>query len=74
MAISGTAVCSKELTTIVLIVGEFLRAVVAELAKYPESGPGIIGRVVAKVQRQHLAPSTGHNVGSKYWHGRDATA
>jgi hypothetical protein len=28
------------------------------------------GRVTAKAQRQHLAPRTGHNVGSKYGHGR----
>jgi hypothetical protein len=41
---------------------QFLRDVVAELAKYELLGPDIIGRVVAKVQRQHLAPRTGHNV------------
>jgi len=29
-----------------------------------------IGRVVREIQRQHLAPRTGHNVGSKYGHGR----
>jgi hypothetical protein len=46
----------------------FLRDVVAELQKCPELGPGIIGRVVAKVQRQHLAPRVGRNVGSKYGH------
>ena len=48
----------------------FLRDVVAELAKYPEIGPGVVGRVVREIQRQHLAPRTGHNVGSKYGHGR----
>ena len=32
----------------------FLREVVAELQKYPERGPGIIGRVTAKLQSQHL--------------------
>ena len=36
--------------------GQFLRDVAAELAKYPELGPGVIGRVVAKVQKQHLNP------------------
>ncbi|KRQ97567.1 hypothetical protein [Bradyrhizobium valentinum] len=35
---------------------DFVREVVAELAKYPEIGPGIIGRVVAKIQRAHLNP------------------
>jgi hypothetical protein len=44
----------------------FLRDVAAELGKYPEIGIGIIGRVCAKIQRQHLAPGTGHNAGSKY--------
>ena len=39
---------------------EFLREVVAELAKYPELGPGVIGRVVAKVQRQPIAPLRAH--------------
>jgi hypothetical protein len=29
---------------------------------------GIVGRVVAKVQRQHLATAHGHIVGSKYGH------
>ena len=46
----------------------FLRDVVAELQKYPELGPGIIGGVTAKLQ--HLAPRMGHNVGSKYGPGR----
>ena len=49
---------------------QFLRDVVAELEKHLEIGPGIVGRVTAKIQRQHLAPRTGHNVGSKYGHGR----
>jgi hypothetical protein len=47
---------------------QFLRDVANELARYPEVGPGVIGRVVAKTQRAHLAPRTGHNVGSKYGH------
>ena len=47
---------------------QFLRDVDAELAKYELIGPGIIGRVVVKVQRKYLAPRTGHNVGSKYGH------
>jgi hypothetical protein len=39
-------------------------------AYYPESGDrsGIVGRVTAKLQRQHLAPRMSHNVGSKYGH------
>lgn len=32
----------------------FLRDVAAELSRYPEIGVGIVGRVVAKLQRQHL--------------------
>jgi hypothetical protein len=35
---------------------QFLRDVAAELAKYPELGPGVVGRVVAKIQRQPLNP------------------
>jgi hypothetical protein len=34
----------------------FLRAVSTELSKYPELGPGVIARVTAKLQRQHLNP------------------
>ena len=34
----------------------FLRDVAVELAKYAELGPGIIARVVGKIQRQHLNP------------------
>ncbi len=30
---------------------QFLRAVTSELAKHVEIGPGIVGRVVAKIQR-----------------------
>jgi hypothetical protein len=33
---------------------QFLRDCAAELAKYPEPGPGIIGRVCSRLQRQHL--------------------
>ena len=33
---------------------EFLQACAAELSKYPEIGPGIVGRVCSKLQRQHL--------------------
>ena len=36
----------------------FLREVAAELARYPEIGPGIVGRVVRDIQRQYLAPRT----------------
>src|SRR5580765_1567150 len=45
---------------------KFLRDVISELAKYPEIGPGVVGRVVREIQCQHLAPHTCHNVGSKY--------
>jgi hypothetical protein len=37
---------------------QFLRDVAVELAKYPEVGPGIIGRVCSKLQRQHLNSSS----------------
>jgi hypothetical protein len=47
---------------------QFLRDCAVERAKYEVLGSGIIGRVVAKIQRQHLAPRTSHNVGSKYGH------
>ena len=42
---------------------QFLRDVVGELEKHPEIGAGIIGRVCAKVQKQHLNPPAlrGHN-------------
>jgi hypothetical protein len=49
---------------------QFLRDVASELARYPEVGPGIIGRVVARLQRQHLAPRMSHNAGSRYGHWR----
>jgi hypothetical protein len=32
----------------------FLVDVASELANYPELGPGIVGRVVGKLQREHL--------------------
>jgi hypothetical protein len=35
---------------------QFLRDVASELSKYPEIGPGIVGRVVARLQREHLNP------------------
>jgi hypothetical protein len=47
---------------------DFLNDVASELSKYPEIGPGVIHRVTAKIQRQHLAPRMSHNVGSKYGH------
>jgi hypothetical protein len=47
---------------------EFLRDVASELARYPEIGVGVVGRVTAKLQREHLAPRSWHNVGSKYGH------
>jgi hypothetical protein len=45
---------------------QFLRDVAAELAKYSELGPGIIGRVTAKLQRQHLAPRAFRNGVTKW--------
>jgi len=50
---------------------QFLRDCAAELARYPEVGPGVIHRVVGKLQQQHLnAPrkSKGNHVGGKYGH------
>jgi hypothetical protein len=32
----------------------FLEDVASELAKFPEIGPGVIGRVTARLQREHL--------------------
>jgi hypothetical protein len=37
---------------------QFLRDVAAELERYEVIGPGIVGRVVAKVQRMHLTSRT----------------
>jgi hypothetical protein len=45
---------------------QFLRDVAVELSKYELLGPGVIDRAVAKVQKQHLAPRTGHHVGSNW--------
>lgn len=46
---------------------EFLRDVAVKLSRYPELGPGIIGRVTAKLQRAHLnMPRRGNHVGSKW--------
>ncbi len=39
---------------------KFLQAVSVELSKYPELGPGIVGRVVAKTQRQFFDPPNFH--------------
>jgi hypothetical protein len=47
---------------------QFLRDVAAELSKHLEIGPGVVGRVTAKIQRQHLAPRMSHNVGRKWGH------
>ena len=46
----------------------FLADVAAELSKYPEVGPGIIGRVCSKLQREHLSPRSLNGVGGKYDH------
>ncbi|TYL85713.1 hypothetical protein [Bradyrhizobium cytisi] len=42
---------------------QFLRDVAAELARHPEIGAGLIGRVVREVQREHLNPSRLHHHG-----------
>jgi hypothetical protein len=43
---------------------QFLRDVANELQRYPEIGVGIVGRVVSKIQREHLAPRRyAHSVG-----------
>jgi hypothetical protein len=34
----------------------FLREVAAELSKYPEIGPGLVGRVVRETQRKYFDP------------------
>jgi hypothetical protein len=61
--------CGKCPTVLSDKCSEFLREVVAELAKYPELGPGVIGRVTARLQREHLnTPRRGNHVGSKYEH------
>jgi hypothetical protein len=44
---------------------EFLRDVAVELSRYVELGPGIVGRVVAKL-RQHLNPPSHRNGVSKW--------
>ncbi len=44
----------------------FLQDVAAELSRYPELGPGIVGRVVAKIQRQHLAPRNSNPYCSRF--------
>jgi hypothetical protein len=41
----------------------FLADVAAERAKHEVIGVGVIGRVCSKIQRQHLNPSSFHNVG-----------
>ena len=57
--------CGKRPTVLSDKCSEFLREVVAELAKYPELGPGVIGRL----QRERLnTPRRGNHVGSKYEH------
>ncbi|MDN3279105.1 hypothetical protein QWJ07_32910 [Frankia sp. RB7] len=46
--------------------GAFLADVAAELARHPEIGPGLIGRVVRELQRRHLtAPSL--RGGQSHW-------
>ena len=47
---------------------EFLREATAELEKYELLGPGLVARVVAKLQRQHLnPPSFRHGHGGGKW-------
>ena len=48
---------------------QFLRDCAAELAKYPEIGPGVVGRVCSKLQRAYLnGPRDLRGVGGKYGH------
>ena len=45
----------------------FLADVAAELAKYPEVGPGIVSRITSKLQRVYLnGPRDMRGVGSKW--------
>jgi hypothetical protein len=59
---------SSQLACIIFLssVSQFLRGVVAELSKYPEIGPGIIGRVTAAAQRRYFDPPEFHSGGGKY--------
>jgi hypothetical protein len=43
--------------------GAFLRDVASELAKYSELGPGVVGRVVANLQRKYFDPPNFQNGG-----------
>ena len=43
----------------------FYADVATDLARYPEIGPGVIGRVIAKIQRQHLNPPNFHGGSGK---------
>ena len=45
---------------------QFLRDVAAELKKHLEIGPGVVGRTVARLQRQHLAPRSYRNGVNKW--------
>jgi hypothetical protein len=62
------SVCPHSFDGQIAKIWQFRESATVVLQRYPELGPGILGRVVAKVQRQHLAPRTGHNVGNKYGH------
>jgi hypothetical protein len=44
----------------------FLRDCAAELQKYEVIGPGIIARITAKIQRQHLNPTDRRGCGGKW--------
>ena len=45
---------------------QFLRDVAIELSRYPEIGPGVVGRVIGKLQRQHLNAPSLRGVGGKW--------
>ncbi|MGO4506017.1 hypothetical protein AB4Z51_03285 [Bradyrhizobium sp. 2TAF36] len=44
----------------------FLADVADELARYPELGPGVIHRVTAKLQREHMNPPRYRNGVTKW--------
>jgi hypothetical protein len=49
---------------------KFVEAVAVELSRFPEIGPGIVGRVVRDLQKQHLSPPRSFAHLAKYDRGR----
>jgi hypothetical protein len=43
-----------------------MRDVAVELANYPELGPGIVGRVTSRLQREHMNPPRYRNGVTKW--------